>query len=157
VRTQRYTARQLETTRVTQTHSCRTLSVTIARAPADVYGYVSNPQNLPEWATSFCRAVGKDTTGGWVADTKDGPVGIRFVEANLLGVLDHYVRLRSGEETFSPMRVVQNGEGSELFFTLFRLPRVSDEQFAQDLRLIERDLLVLKNRLEDDGAPRSAG
>ena len=140
-----------------ETHSCRTLSVTIMRTPADIYAFVSNPQNLPEWAPSFCRAVGKNTTDGWVAETEEGPVDIRFVEANVLGVLDHYVRLRSGEEIFSPMRVVQNGEGSEVLFTLFRLPRFSDDQFVRDLRLIERDLLALKNRLEDARSAPSAG
>ena len=50
------------------------------------------------------------------------------------------------EQIFGPMRVIPNGEGSELMFTLFRLPRMSDAEFVRDASLVERDLLTLKDR-----------
>jgi len=46
------------------------------------------------------------------------------------------------------MRVVANGEGSEVMFTLFQLPGMSGEQFIQDASMVEADLLTLKTVLE---------
>lgn len=130
-----------------ETRPSRTLSVRIARSSDEVYRFVSNPKNMPAWARGLCRAITR-TPDGWIAETQDGPVEVRFAPANDLGVLDHHVKLRSGEEIFGPMRVIPNGEGSELMFTLFRLPRMSDAEFVRDTGLVERDLLTLKDLLE---------
>jgi hypothetical protein len=46
------------------------------------------------------------------------------------------------------MRVIANGKGSEVFFTLIRQQEVSDEKFAQDARWVEKDLKILKGLLE---------
>ncbi len=46
------------------------------------------------------------------------------------------------------MRVVANGAGSEIIFTLFRLPGISDEKFAADAEWVRRDLNTLKALLE---------
>lgn len=73
---------------------------------------------------------------------------IRFVERNDFGVLDHYVTVAPGLEVYVPMRVLPNGSGSEVLFTVFRLPEMSDERFAEDAALVERDLKTLKTVLE---------
>jgi hypothetical protein len=54
----------------------------------------------------------------------------------------------SGAKYYNPMRVVPNNDGSELVFTLFRRPEVSDQEFAQDARSVEKDLATLKSLLE---------
>jgi hypothetical protein len=54
----------------------------------------------------------------------------------------------AGVEVYVPMRVLRNGSGSEVIFTLFRLPDMSDEQYAEDMQLVERDLKALKELLE---------
>lgn len=46
------------------------------------------------------------------------------------------------------MRVIPNGSGSEIIFTLFQSPAMSDEKFAEDVTLVERDLKTLKGFLE---------
>ena len=130
----------------TGTLKARTLAVSIDCAPEQVYDFVSDPRNLPRW--SFFESVTK-AGDQWVADTRDGPVGFRFVEANELGVLDHYVKLGSGLEIYLPMRVILNGEGSEVLFTLFQAPDMSDGAFAEDAKQVERDLATLKVVLED--------
>jgi hypothetical protein len=48
------------------------------------------------------------------------------------------------------MRVIANGEGSEVFFTLIRQPEMSGEKFAQDAQWVEKDLGILKGFLEKD-------
>jgi len=125
----------------------RTLNVSINRDPNTVYEFVSNPANFPKWAKAFCRSI-KQSNGEWVAETPQGPVNISFVRKNDYGLLDHYVNPAPGVEDHVPMRVVPNGPASEVLFTLFRLPDMSDEKFAEDAGLVERDLRTLKRILE---------
>jgi len=125
----------------------KTLTVSINCPPTKVYDFVSNPGNLPEWATAFCKSVRK-SDGDWIVETPQGPMKVRFVEKNSLGVLDHSVTSALGVEVFVPMRVLANGSGSVVLFTLFRLPDMSDEKYAEDAGWVERDLKTLKKVLE---------
>ena len=105
--------------------------MTIERAPAEVYAYVSDPNNLPKWASGL-----------------SGAVKVRFVERNSYGVLDHYVKANSGPEVYMPMRVFPNGEGAEVLLTVFRQPGVTEEKFVDDTQWVRRDLEALKALLE---------
>lgn len=124
-----------------------TISVQIARSPAAVYSYVADLDNLPAWATTFCRSIrhGED---GWLMETSLGSMAIRLAPENDLGVLDHYLTPPGGETLYVPMRVVANGSGSEVFFTLFRLPGASAGDFSADAALVRKDLDSLKVLLE---------
>lgn len=126
----------------------RVISVAIERSPNDVYDFIVNPANLPKWAPGFALSTTKDEEG-WVVTTSDGPMRIAFVDRNDLGVADHYVTMGSGQRLFNPMRVLPNGDGSEVAFTLFRAPGVSSDQFTHDARLVEQDLQSLRSLLED--------
>lgn len=53
-----------------------------------------------------------------------------------------------GIEVYVPMRVLSNGSGSEVIFTLLRLPDMSDERYAEDVGLVEQDPTTLKHVLE---------
>jgi hypothetical protein len=132
---------------MTTTFPSRTLSVTIGCHPDRVYGFVSDPENLPRWATTFCKSIRRTGTD-WIMETPHGPTKVRLVAKNDLGVLDHYVSPAPGVEVYVPMRVVPNGSGSEVIFTLFRLPDMSEEQYAADAGLVEQDLRTLKEVLE---------
>ena len=125
----------------------RTLTVSINCPTSKVYGFVSIPENLPKWATGLCKSVRK-SNGDWIVDTPQGPMKVRFAEKNNFGVLDHYVSPAPGVEIYVPMRVLFNGSGSEVIFTLFRSPEMSDEKYEEDIGLIERDLRTLKKALE---------
>jgi hypothetical protein len=80
-------------------------------------------------------------------------VQLRFADRNTLGVLDHRVTLSSGVEIVVPMRVIANGAGSEVLFTLFQTPGMSDDAFERDAKQVEQDLAALKAVLEGDPAP----
>jgi hypothetical protein len=125
----------------------RHISVSINRAPEEVYRFVSDPQNLPRWATGLGGSI-SNVDGEWIADGPIGRVKVRFVERNSLGVLDHDVVLESGLTVHNPIRVIPNGTGSEVIFSLFRQPEVSEEKFAEDAQWVEKDLGILKTLLE---------
>lgn len=125
----------------------RHVSISIERSPADVYAFAADPANLPQWARGL--SAGIERAGDeWVADSPMGKVKVRFVERNPFGVLDHEVVLPSGESVYNPLRVLPNGGGSEVVFTLFRRPGVSDDAFATDADAVAADLVALKKLLE---------
>ena len=92
----------------------------------------------------------KHVEGEWIAETPQGSARVSLTHRNDFGVLDHHVSLSSlGVEVYIPMRVVQNGiNGSEVIFTLFYVTHMTEEQFAQDMRMIEQDLKSLKTIIE---------
>ncbi|MGC3979737.1 MAG: SRPBCC family protein [Steroidobacteraceae bacterium] len=130
------------------TYPSRQLSVAINRPASDVYEFAANPRNLPQWASGLSRSSMIQSGDEWLADSPMGKVSIKFVERNRLGVLDHDVTLPSGECVHNPLRVVKNGAGSEVIFTLYHLPQASDAAFEQDARMVLADLQKLKALLE---------
>jgi quinol monooxygenase YgiN len=128
------------------------LSVRIARPPAEVYEFASNPRTLPRWAAGLARSEVRMDGDEWIADAPFGTVRLRFASRNSLGVMDHDVTLESGVTIHNPMRVVPNGEGSEFVFTLIRRPGISDAQLAEDTLAVENDLRTLKNLLEGNSS-----
>lgn len=123
------------------------ISEWIDRRAAYVYEYASNPANLPYWAPGLGDSV-ENVDGQWFVETQSGRVRFAFVERNKYGVLDHEVVLPSGEVIYNPMRVVADGDGAEVVFSLRRLPDMSDEDFARDAGLVQADLTRLKHVLE---------
>lgn len=129
--------------------SSQTLSVSINRPFGDVYEFAAQPGNFALWADGMGQNLRVGMGGIWLADTPVGPAEITFSPRNDYGVLDHTVRLLSGR-VFVPLRVVQNGEGSEVMLTVFRQAGMSDEDFRKDLAAVRRDLAKLKALLEKD-------
>jgi len=129
------------------THEARTISVSIDRDWREVYDLACVPENFPRWASGL--ASGLERTGEeWAAQGPEGPVRIRFSPPNDFGVLDHVVVTEEGVEIRCPLRVVANGTGCEVMFTLFRTPGMSQETFAADAEWVGRDLQALRDLLE---------
>jgi hypothetical protein len=124
-----------------------TVSVSIACAPDKVYDFVRDVNNLPLWAAGLCESV-RAENGSWIVQTPRGEANLRFVERNDFRVLDHVVSPEPGVEIHVPMRVVPNVAGSEVLFTVFRLPEMTDTAYAADIEAVECDLVVLKTLLE---------
>ena len=129
------------------TFEARHIGVSIDCSPEKVYVFSANPQNLPRWATGLSGSVTIEGTKV-IAESPMGEIVIQFAKQNTFGVLDHDVTLADGQRFYNPMRVFRNGNGSEVTFTLYRLPGVTDEAFEKDAVTIEGDLKKLKAFLE---------
>ena len=127
----------------------RTLHVSIERPPDLVHDFILTPERFPEWAPGFALAVHQDNGGGWVVQSSNGPAPIDFVGRNALGAADHTVTLADGLRVTNPIRVLPNGEGSEVTFTLFQRADVSAEEFELDAATVQSDLDTLKGVLEE--------
>ena len=125
----------------------KTLTISINCSPKKVYEFVFNLENMPKWAKTFCQSS-KKSNGEWIIETPQGPMGMKITPKNEFGILDHTVIPAPGVEVFVPMRVVPNGSGSEVIFTLFQQPGMSDQDFARDQGMVEQDLATLKQVME---------
>ena len=123
------------------------LMITINRDSKDVYDFVSDLQNLPKWAKAFCLYIKKEGDS-WQAITTLGEIKIKMTPRNTFGILDHFVYIKPDVEIYVPMRVVANEKGSEVIFTLFRQPDMTDSQFARDQKWVREDLQALKLVME---------
>jgi hypothetical protein len=128
-------------------HPVTFLSVSIARPADAVYAFVADPTNVPRWAEGLAGAV-RRVGDDWIAESPMGTIKLRFADPNPHGVLDHAVTLPDGTVVLNPMRVVPNGDGAEVTFTLFRQPGVTDDAFAADAAQVRKDLNRLKAVLE---------
>ena len=122
----------------------------IDRPASAVYTFVADPGNLPQWAAGLSSGI-EQVDGEWIADSPMGRVGVRFATANQFGVLDHDVTLPSGQVFHNPMRVVADGDASEVVFTVRRQPEMTDEEFERDAAAVASDLATLKRLLESAG------
>ena len=61
---------------------------------------------------------------------------------------DHEVTLPDGTTVQNALRVVPNGDGAEVMFTLLRQPSMSDADFEADAAHVRKDLDRLKSILE---------
>ncbi|MBC7670248.1 MAG: SRPBCC family protein [Gemmatimonadaceae bacterium] len=125
----------------------RPITVSIARAAAEVYAFAQPPEAFPKWTAGLGADLTRDGDR-WIAHGPDGDVHVRFSPDNPYGVLDHWVTLPDGSELSIPLRVVANGDGAEVTLTLFRAPGMDDAAFARDQGLVAKDLATLKALME---------
>jgi hypothetical protein len=124
----------------------RTVSISIRKAPEEAYEFLSDPVRYPEWS-EFITDIQQEA-GEWLATTPNGRVRMTFTPRNSFFILDHFVTVSPEVTVYVPMRVVKNSEGSEVLFTVFRMPGMSDEQYETDLGMVIQDLANLKQVLE---------
>lgn len=123
------------------------ISTYIERPAAEVYAYASNPANVPDWAAGLGGAI-EERDGRWFADSPMGEIEVIIVPENPYFVLDHEVRLADGTSFDNPMRVIADGTGCEVVFTLRRRADQTDDDYEADATAIRTDLATLKRLLE---------
>ncbi|MGE3610365.1 MAG: SRPBCC family protein [Bacteriovoracaceae bacterium] len=124
------------------------ISISINCSPREVYTFASNPENLPEWAAGLANNVVSKKDDYWTTNSPMGVIKIKYAPLNEFGVMDHDVTLPSGETNHNPFRVMKNDSGSEVVFTLFKLPNMTEDDFQRDKKLVQADLQKLKQLLE---------
>jgi uncharacterized protein YndB with AHSA1/START domain len=125
----------------------RHLAVPIDRPAADVYAYASDPAHIPQWAPGLGTVV-EQADGVWYVETPGGRVRLDYAPPNDYLVLDHDVTPPGGEPAHNPMRVLPDGDGSEVVFTLRRWPGMTDDEWERDALAVAADLARLKQILE---------
>ena len=129
----------------------RHLSTHVERAWQDVYDYVAEPTHMIEWAPGLGTSI-EPEGDAWVMDSPMGRIVVTFTPRNEFGVADHEVTVPSGETMYNPMRVVRDGDGCEVVFSVRRRAGMSDDDFDRDTKAVQADLDTLKRLMERTSA-----
>lgn len=133
------------------TMPARIIHMSIERPWQEVYAFASNPENMPLWASGLSTGLARDGDD-WIGD--GGPLGkvrVRFTPGNPFGILDHTVTMENGLVVENPLRVMRNGDGAEIMFTLLQRPDLDDAAFESDAAHVLKDLRTLKELMERKG------
>jgi len=106
----------------------RTITITVEKKTGDAFDAILKmpPKMMPDAEIN--------DSGWWSFTGPHGKSKLKFNENKSLGILDHqYVDEESSWDV--PMRVVSNGDASEVVITLNKPDEITDEQF--DLRMEE--------------------
>jgi hypothetical protein len=134
-----------------KTHPFRILTVTV-KVPLDfAYEFARHAENFPKWAARLATLT--HTEEGWVGNTPQGDVRVHFAPENEFGVLDHSIKMEGQPEAYIPVRMVQNGNGTQVELMLFRRGELSDDDFEKQTALFKADLHSLKMILKTSARP----
>lgn len=127
---------------------CVTKSVTIDRPVEDVFTYLADARNWPEWSIVNVLAIAPtDDPEWWHMTTPRGLGELRIRGDRATGLLDHDFRDPQAAWTV-PARVVPNGRGTEFLITFFQPAILADDEFDRQIALIDTELATLKRVLE---------
>jgi hypothetical protein len=124
------------------------ISSGIDRPATEVYDFAVDPRNLPKWAAGLAGLIVEHDGEQWSTESPMGRITFTFAPRNDFGVLDHDVTLPSGETVYNPLRVISDGVGCEVIFTLRQRAEMTDEEFERDADAVAKDLAKLKSLLE---------
>ena len=128
------------------TWPARHISRFIERKPVEVCAFLADHRNLPKWAAGLSAGI-SEVNGVVFSESPMGKVQVRFAAGAEHGIFDHDVTLPDGKTFHNPLRVLKNDEGSEVVFTLYRLPGVTDDAYEKDAATIAADLERLATAL----------
>lgn len=123
------------------------VSQSIDAPPGRVIAIAGDPRRLPEWAAGLSSGIRLEGDR-WLTDSPMGTVEVAFVGDVARGILDHDVTLPDGTVVRNPLRVLPNDGGSEVVFSVFRLPGTTEDAFAHDIEAVRRDLARLRTLAE---------
>ncbi len=119
-----------------------TRSVSIAAPPAAVHGYLADAQNLPEWAPSFATAV-RPRGGHWVVTQGDVEIDVAILADRDRGTVDIVSAADHARGAF--LRVLPNGLGSELLFTLLFAHHTPEHQIDAQMVTVDNELAAVRH------------
>ena len=118
---------------------------TVLRAPSqDVFAYLADIENLPQWATEFARELVRDGDDYKVVNG----LGEFFFDIRAdaaTGVIDMYAGPTKDQMAVFPTRVVALPDGRTAYtFTMFQAPDMADELFESQHASLRREFAQIE-------------
>jgi hypothetical protein len=113
---------------------------TILSAPRDaVFNYMSDVEQLPEWATEFARELKREGADYKVVNGL-GEFYFEIRSDPETGVIDMFVGPTKEQMAVFPTRAIALPDGRTAYsFTMFQGPEMSDELFDAQHQSLERE------------------
>jgi len=126
----------------------RTHTLQLAAPKDRAFAFLAAIDNLPEWATGFCRQL-KLVEGKHKVVTPEGEIFFRIEADPASGLIDMYGGPSEDRMAHWPARIVATPEGgSLLIFTAFQYPGVSEEKFAAQFTALAHEFELVRRLTE---------
>lgn len=130
----------------------KTLTVAIDAPFEKVMTDLADPLTHPEWAKEFFAGPAEKTDNGYIlapVPMMGGTIKFKIESDITLGILDLYLAPQDSDfGTSLQVRVIRNGDGVNVLWTLLRFPGMSDTNWENGLVSMSKELLELKKRHE---------
>jgi hypothetical protein len=123
-----------------------TVTAVFASPPGEVFEYLAEVENLPDWATEFARRLERVGDDYKVVNGL-GELYFEIRADPATGVIDMYAGPAKDAMALFPTRVVgMDGGGSAYSFTMFQAPGTPDELFERQHASLLREFENLERR-----------
>ena len=126
----------------------RTASLVLSAPQNSVFSYLSTIENLPKWATEFCKELKTEDLDYKVTT----PMGEMYfnIKADLgTGVIDMFAGPEKDTMGVFPVRVLGLPGGTSIvLFTMFQAPDMSDEAFLKQHESLLKEFENIKREFQ---------
>jgi hypothetical protein len=123
-----------------------TVTTVLPASGEEVFAYMAEIRNLPEWATEFARELRRDEDG-YVVVNNLGEFRFEIRADRDTGVIDMLAGPSADEMSVFPTRVVELGDRATAFiFTMFQDPGMPDELFEGQHLSLQREFANIEAR-----------
>jgi hypothetical protein len=124
----------------------RTVTTVLAAPKKEVFAYMSEIENLPDWATEFARELRRDDDGYTVVNNL-GEFRFEIRADRETGVIDMLSGPSRDEMAVFPTRAVALPDGRTAYtFTMFQAPGMPDELFESQHESLKREFANIEAR-----------
>lgn len=123
-------------------------SVTVSCLAADAFAFLIEIGNWPRWAIHSVKSVQKGQGEYWEIETPEGRGQMKVAGDATSGVFDTTFISGLGNKRLVPGRVVSAGGRAIVVMIFIMTQPMSEEQFKQNMNMLEEELTALKKVLE---------
>ena len=125
-----------------------TKTVNLKASTDKVWDYVNDLSKWAEWAIHNVNSVKQGDNGFWLMVGPRGTSKVKMQSDKATGILDHEFIDPSEGHWSVPCRVVTGSLGSHLMITFTKPEQMPDDAFEMGMKLLDEELLKLKENLE---------
>lgn len=127
--------------------STHTLALDAPKAKA--FAFLSRIENLPKWATLFCKDLKIDAQGRHKVVTPEGEIFFKIIADEKTGTIDMLGGPTEDQMAYWPARVVERpGHGSLFIFTAMQYPGVPDKAFQQQCEGLQQEFVHVREQVD---------
>jgi hypothetical protein len=123
-----------------------TVTTVLPASRREVFAYMSEIENLPEWATEFARELRREEDGYTVVNSL-GEFRFEIRADEETGVIDMFAGPTADQMAVFPTRAVELPDGHTAYsFTMFQGPGMPDELFEGQYESLKREFANIEAR-----------
>jgi hypothetical protein len=127
----------------------KTVTLILNAPKSEVFSFISNIENLPKWATEFCKELKKvgDKYKVISCNPDAGELFFSIRSDRATGVVDMFAGPTAEQMSIFPTRVVELSDKTSVYiFTMFQMPGMSDELFNAQYNSLTKEFGNIRKR-----------